>query len=514
MNRQRTPGIRRRVALVALVAMVQLLAGVWEPAALAVAQETLPARSRYEIDATLDPTLGAINATLALDWQNTTGMPQDALYFRLYPNAGYYGDGALTVLEVAADGVPVTPVIAADPTVLEVPLPATVPAGGNIAVRVVFQTVVPTEAPDSLGILQRDARDIWSLADWYPIVAGYEPSEGWYLDAPTIFGDPTFSETADYVVRLAVPAGYTVLGSGTARPATGPDGTVQVHIDAPLSREFAMTVLPGEMGNELVARTAEAGSTAISLVLPREVVVPGLADLLLDTATAAFPVYEGWLGEYPGETLDLTIADLGGASGVSWAGTVWMDLWPFVADGTLSEIERIRLRFLVVHEVGHQWIGNVIGANTNDHQFLGEGLTNALTVAVFREIDGPDTAERYLRADVAGAYVALLKDGRDGIADVPVSNDLNGVLHSIMVYGKAALGFEAIRQEIGDEAFFAALARYGETFRFDIATPADLQAAFERTSGRDLDALWTFWFAAADATVDDAEAVLDGYAAS
>ena len=52
-----------------------------------------------------------------------------------------------------------------------------------------------------------------------------------------------------------------------------------------------------------------------------------------------------------------------------------------------------------------------------------------------------------------------------------------------MVYGKAALGFGAIRAEIGDEAFFAALKDYSLAFRFEVATPADLRAAFERAPG-------------------------------
>jgi hypothetical protein len=337
---------------------------------------------------------------------------------------------------------------------------------------------------------------------------------GWYLDPPTIFGDPTLSQTADYRVRVTAPAGYTLLGSGTETTAPQPGGAVLTEFDAPTAREFAMSVLPGAEGAGIVVARTTVGETALTLSLPQALVVPGVEDLMLETAAAAFPVYEDMLGAYPEGNIDLTFADLGGASGVSWAGLVWLDLAPFVADGEVSEIEQIRLRFLIVHEMGHQWIGNIVGANTNDHQFLGEGLDNALTVAAFRQMDGVETAERYLRADVAGAYVALLKDGRDGVVDVPVSNDLNGVIHSILVYGKAAVGFEAIRQQIGDEAFMRAIARYAGAFRFGLGTPTDLLAAFESASGAELDATWTFWFQSETATVADAEAVLDAYAAT
>jgi aminopeptidase N len=199
---------------------------------------------------------------------------------------------------------------------------------------------------------------------------------------------------------------------------------------------------------------------------------------------------------------------------VSWAGTIWLDLESAVADGKLNEFEQIRLRFVIIHEIGHQWIGNVIGANTNDHQFMSEGLVNMLSVAVINEMAGPADAERYLRADVAGPYQALLRDGRDGVADRAITPELNGVLHGMFVYGKAGVGFEAIRQEIGNDAFFDGMDAYGDAFRFGIAGPDDLRGALEQASGQDLGELWSFWFEQERTKEADVIAVLDGYAES
>ena len=44
--------------------------------------------------------------------------------------------------------------------------------------------------------------------------------------------------------------------------------------------------------------------------------------------------------------------------------------------------------------------------------------------------------------------------------------------------------------------------------RFQSAILTDLLAAFETASGQQLDALWTFWFEAAETTVADVEALL------
>src|SRR5688572_20227938 len=65
---------------------------------------------------------------------------------------------------------------------------------------------------------------------------------------------------------------------------------------------------------------------------------------------------------------------------------------------------------------------------------------------------------------------------------------MNGYFRTI--YLRGALGFAALRQEVGFRAFFAGLRDYATRFRFAVATPDDLRAAFERAARRDLTAFW------------------------
>ena len=67
---------------------------------------------------------------------------------------------------------------------------------------------------------------------------------------------------------------------------------------------------------------------------------------------------------------------------------------------------------------------------------------------------------------------------------------------------KAALGFAALQDEVGDAAFFTGLKQYAATMRFDVAMPDDLQSAFEDASGQDLDAFWHLWFEIARGRVE------------
>ena len=88
--------------------------------------------------------------------------------------------------------------------------------------------------------------------------------------------------------------------------------------------------------------------------------------------------------------------------------------------------------------------------------------------------------------------------------------ELSGVVHSFVSYGKGGVGFEAIRQQIGDEAFFGALAALCRDHAWGIIAPEQMLAAFETAAGQDVSALWTFWFEQTGATVDRVDAVIAG----
>jgi aminopeptidase N len=62
------------------------------------------------------------------------------------------------------------------------------------------------------------------------------------------------------------------------------------------------------------------------------------------------------------------------------------------------------------------------------------------------------------------------------------------------MYYKAPMGFDSIRDTIGEDAFVAALQSYFRDFQFGVAELDDLLHAFEAASGQDLSDLWQLWF--------------------
>jgi hypothetical protein len=472
-------------------------------------RETVEARvegelSAYELTVKLDPSTSTIGGRERVTFVNRFAEPLVDVAFRLYPNAFYYDEGGISVDDVRVAGKAATVVLESDETAMRVPLPEPLAPGASVNLSFRFRTVIPTDSDGTYGIFSHDTiHGTWVLADWYPIIAGWEAATGWRLDEPTAIGDPTFSDAALYDVTVTAPADLTVVATGTTTTAekTG-DQTVSQFVSGP-AREFTLVA----DDDYTSIQGSENGTTVRVYVNPDTGTAAG-AEKTLETAINALRAYSARYGAYPYGELDVVETNLAGALGVSWAGLIFLDGGDFLANSFFVNGDPSRLDFTVAHEVGHQWWGGSVGANSNDHSFLIEGLTNYLATVYVEDSQGESAARRLLAIQIAQPYLAALDASGDGVVDVPITAPAQGPSSGALQYGKAALGFLAIREEIGDTAFFAALADYADDFAFSVATPDDLLSEFEQASGKDLDDLWRFWFNEAATTRADVEQLL------
>ncbi len=457
--------------------------------------------SSYQIQATIDTEASTIAGHLRVDYLNSADQPLDAIYFRLYPNAPYYGDGDLAIDAVQVGGMAVEPTLEVEETALRVPLRDPVGAGSSVRIDLDFTTTVPINAAGSYGIFGREqSTGTWVLADWHPVLAVYEAARGWRIDPPTSFGDPTYAASSRYDVTLTAPAGFQLITSGTEVGTTRHRKEVAHHYEAGPAREFTMAA---DVDYSSVSGTID-GITVTSWAQPG---AETAAQSALDVAVQALSLYNERFGAYPFGELDLVETPLSGALAVSWAGIIFMDgpsLYDHLAIDNPDVFETV-----VAHEVAHLWWGASVGVDSNDHTFMNEGMAVATSIAYWQWTAGDAAAAEALDREVLRLARALM-DAGDAVVDVPIRDGQDQGQRSLAFYGKGSLGLQAIRNEIGDEAFFAGLQEYAETFAFRIAEPADLRAAFETASGEDLDDLWRHWFNAKEMTPEEIEAVAAG----
>lgn len=466
----------------------------------AVFDETEGELSRFRVNTEFTPVNGDDPASIAgyvdLLFVNETGESMNELYFRLYPNIPSYAEGEMSINSAVIDGNEQSVELSVDKTVATVSLPATVESGASIDIHIDFTTTIPTDPIGSYGMFSYDGRnDSYALAHWLPLLAGYDPVTGWLLDSPSMNGDPVFTNTGLFDVTVTAPDDLIFVTTGSEQDSTPSDNKHTTHhfVSGPV-RDFVMAI----DGDFSVLSQEVDGTTVNSYFNPGN--ETGGATVL-EAGVQSLDVYNRLIGNYPFQEMDLIEIDLGnGAGGVEFPQLMFIGS-DYYKSGSSSSIPHF-LEFIVAHEVGHQWFYGVVGNNQYDHAFLDEGLVNFLTTVYFGEMYGPEAEKEQVNYNLKASYFSVLFDDLDDVVDQPTDDFGSQRAYGAIIYGKASLGFAAIRDEIGNDAFFAGLQEYFSGFRFGVAAPNDLQSALEQASGEKLDELWRHWFDSAEGRED------------
>jgi hypothetical protein len=473
------------------------------PEALVPAEHAADELSAIRMDVALDPALGAIGGEMSVTWRNPASEPLSDVWFRLFPNAFYYGEGGLQVADVTVDDAPVSPELSLDDTALRVPLPAPVDPGESAEIALTFTSTVPADSTGSYGIFNRDTRNgSWVLADWYPILAVWEEGDGWALPEATAFGDPTYAPSAFYDVQVTAADDLEVVATGVLATETSENGAVTRRFVAGPARDFVLVV-----DDDYTPLSQEVDDTLLTLWTAPSL-DPAIAEHTLEVAADALRFYNQRFGPYPAREVDLVQIDPSGALGIAWAGLLFLD-GPALLN-TYGEHDPEGLATVVAHEVAHLWWGILVGGDSNKHAYIQESLATVSSLLYLKETLGPEIAAAELDAWVTGPAFQLLAAG-DAVVDTPVAAGDDPAIWSDAAYGKGSLGFLAIRQEIGAAAFETALHDLFTRYAWGEMTPEDLRAAFERASGRELDALWSHWFDEAAMTQEEIEEIASAF---
>lgn len=147
--------------------------------------------------------------------------------------------------------------------------------------------------------------------------------------------------------------------------------------------------------------------------------------------------------------------------------------------------------WVIAHEMAHQWWGNLITCASWSEFWLNEGVAVFMTAAWKQQRWGEaayqhelDLArQRWQRAKDAGFDKPLSWAG-----DYPSA----AVMRAIH-YSKGALFINALREQLGERAFWDGLRRYSRTNAGRSVTAADLRLAMEASAGGSLRELFEAW---------------------
>ena len=354
----------------------------------------------------------------------------------------------------------------------------------------------------------------WFLAYFYPRVAVFDDYAGWDRGQ---FADTKefYSDFNDYTVTLNVPKNYIVWGTGTLQQ---PEKILQPEYLKRFRESFntdqIIRIVTKEdlAKKQVTAQNASNSWTFIAKNIPdmafgisdhynwdgSSVIVDKItgrrasAQSAYDQKATDFPFVAGfirhslkWFSEnwpgvaYPYEKMTI------------FQGFADME-YPMMANNS-SQRDTTFTKFVDDHEIVHTYMPFYMGTNETRYGFMDEGWATAFEYLIGQEELGNERATEFFKMFRVNGWVTDASQSQD-VAIITPSSDLNGAALGNNEYGKAALGYLAMKELLGDDDFRLCLHSYMDRWHGKHPTPWDFFYTFNDVSEKNLNWFWTSWF--------------------
>ena len=311
------------------------------------------------------------------------------------------------------------------------------------------------------------------LAYAYPRVSVYDDYNGWDT---TPFDDRLefYSDFNDYDVTVRVPANVVVWGTGTL---LNPEEVLQPEILQRYrsSLSSAQTIRVASVEDMRARRvTAQQPMNAWRF---RASNVPDVAfatsdHYVWDAASAAVEA-----GSRPRVSVQAAYNDTSAeyrhivrfaANALGWFSREWPGVpYPYekttVVQGFAgmeypmmvndeSYADTVFSRFVAEHEIAHSWFPFYMGINEGRYAFMDEGWATTFENLIGTADLGPESATRFFQQFRVDGWI----HNPSSVGDLPIVTPADGLsppAYGNSAYGKAALGYLALKDMLGDAAF-------------------------------------------------------------
>jgi aminopeptidase N len=280
-------------------------------------------------------------------------------------------------------------------------------------------------------------------------------------------GDPTNTDSSNYIVAFAAPSGYRVVTSGAEFAKDEADGQVIHRVVGALVRNMVVVA-----SDRLSVASQRVGDVTVNAYFRSGDEQGGKATLA--TAARSLALFSKQFGPYPYTELDVAEVQLGGgAAGMESTGLIMIGSDYYDPSNSLANLGALGqgangldvLAFTTAHETAHQWWYGVVGSDAYLHPWLDESLTNWSSAFYTDSAAGADAGALARDVFIALPYHQILAQG-DQQLDQPVDK-FSEIEYGAVVYGKGALMYDVLRKQLGDEKFFDFLRRYYDQHRFE-----------------------------------------------
>jgi aminopeptidase N len=306
--------------------------------------------------------------------------------------------------------------------------------------------------------------------------------DGWIRtdDGAFVVGEPQGAPTwfpcndhpadkASYSIQIKVPRGTEAISNGSLveRRRSGGWTSWTWHEDAPMATYLATATI----GNFKLDRSPVAGLDSVVAVDRREArdSKPALAQM-----PAIVRLFRSLYGPYPFDDVGAIVDH---APQVGYA----------LETQTRPIYDRAPDDVIVAHELSHQWFGDSVSLRSWPDMWLNEGFATWSEWRWTEAQGGLTTGQQFDQIMSEPASREQLWDPPPAAIPDPAH------LFAESIYVRGGLALEALRQRIGNTAFYATLRDWAAGHAYGNATIPEFLALAESESGQDLDAFFEAW---------------------
>jgi aminopeptidase N len=341
--------------------------------------------------------------------------------------------------------------------------------------------------------------DLAFVADIAPsgtsIIRTHDPTDGSdYLytllvpaDASQLF--PCFDQPdlkARVRLTLTAPAGWAVVANGSAAAADTAGDAVTTRFAE--TRPISTYLIAFAAGPWTRVRSTVRGRT-ITAYVRRSRAAEADADTLLALNHRALDWMERWFGRpYPFEKFDFVLAPAFPFGGMEHPGAVFYSEDRFIFRERPTLPRRLARFSTILHEVAHQWFGDLVTMRWFDDLWLKEGFATFMAAKALADIDpAADAWKTFYLGNKPAAYAVDQTAGTRPLWQELGNLDQAKSNYGAIVYNKAPAVLKQLEYLVGERAFQAGVRRFLKDHAYGSATWRELLGAVGTASGRSLD---------------------------
>lgn len=456
-------------------------ASTFTPSPTLVLPADVSPRTLYRLTAVLDYDAHFLLVDEQIRYTNN--LQQTISDLRLMVDPLYY-PGVFTLKSLSwADGQPIND-YTTESGQLAFPLPEPLLPGESMELALNYELRLPSPVPSAevrpipFGYTSRQA----NFVDWYPTVPPYIPGTGWLAHQAGFFGEHQVYELADFEVSIK-------LDGSPPAPASGDQatGSFQIAASAPVRVEgewhhyqhLAARNFAWSASRDYQVFSATVGDTTIlSYAFPFHA---DAGEAALQATAETLEMLNEMYEPYPRPLLSVVEADF--LDGMEYDGIY------FLSNGFYNLFQGQPGEYLITiaaHETAHQWFYGMVGNDQALEPWLDEALCTYHERIYYEKVH-PEALDWWW------AY-RINYYNPQGWVDGSIYNPQGYRAYRDAVYLNGALFLENLRQQIGDQAFFAFLTDYVTRSKDRISTTDSFFSILSEHTDLDLSPLISQFF--------------------